>query len=77
MLKAVKNYHYNKRKKKKTLQHQVILHLEEYVFEASFTVDLTFVKTTAYSEIAYSGTFPPIRIDIAVSMAVETPSSCQ
>ena len=47
------------------------------MFEASFTVDLTFVKTTAYSEIAYSGTFPPIRIDIAVSMAVETPSSCQ
>jgi len=33
MLKAVKNYHYNK--KKKTLQHQGIRHLEEYVFERS------------------------------------------
>ena len=32
MLKAVKNYHYNK-KKKKTLQHQGIRHLEEYVFD--------------------------------------------
>jgi len=31
MLKAVKNYHYNK--KKKTLQHQGIRHLEEYVFD--------------------------------------------
>ena len=37
MLKAVKNYHYNK-KKKKTLQHQGIHHLEEYVFDAFMPV---------------------------------------
>ena len=32
MLKAVENYHYNK--KKRTLQHQGRRHLEEFVFEA-------------------------------------------
>ena len=31
MLKTVKNYHYNK--KKTTLQHQCIRHVEEYVFD--------------------------------------------
>ena len=36
MLKAVKNYHYNK--KKKTLQQQGIRHLEEYVFYAFMPV---------------------------------------
>ena len=36
MLKAVKNYHYNK--KQKTLQHWGIRHLKEYVFDASMPV---------------------------------------
>jgi len=35
------------------------------------------VKITAYSKTAYNGTFQPIRIDIAVSVAVEIPSSSQ
>jgi len=34
MLKAVKKLSYNKKVKKKTLQHQGIRHLEEYVFDA-------------------------------------------
>ena len=37
MLKAVKNYNYNK-KKKKTLQHQGRRHLEECVFDAFIPV---------------------------------------
>ena len=36
MLKAVKNYHYNK--KEKTLQHQGIRHLQGYVFDAFMPV---------------------------------------
>ena len=36
MLKAVKNYQYNK--KKKTLQHQCMRHLEEFVFDVFLPV---------------------------------------
>ena len=45
MLKAVKNYHYYK-KKKKTLQHQGIRHLEEYVFGAFLLVFFVFTMAT-------------------------------